>query len=51
MAVPLASTARLAPNEVNAKRAAKTLAATPVVARDSRERAWGTVAAGQPYVS
>src|SRR5262249_49872912 len=43
MAAPLVSTARLAPNEVNAQRAAKTLAATPMVARDSRERAWGTI--------
>jgi len=43
MAAPLVSIARLAPNEVNAKRAAKTLAATPMVARDSRERAWGTI--------
>jgi membrane protease YdiL (CAAX protease family) len=43
MAAPLVSVARLAPNEANAKRATKTLAATPMVARDARERAWGTI--------
>ena len=43
MAAPLVSVARLAPNEANAKRATKTLAATPMIARDARERAWGTI--------
>lgn len=40
---PLFSVIRLAPNEANAKRARKTLAATALIARDGRERAWGTL--------
>ena len=43
MAAPLISVARMTPNEANAKRAAKTLTATPMVGRDARERAWGTL--------
>jgi membrane protease YdiL (CAAX protease family) len=42
MVVSTISVVRLVPNAANAARAQKILAATPMLARDTRERAWGT---------
>ena len=43
MVAPLIKVSGFAPNETNAKRARKTMAAAPMLARDARERAWVTV--------
>lgn len=43
MAVSTITVMRLAPNEANAARARRILTATPMLTRDRRERAWGTV--------
>jgi membrane protease YdiL (CAAX protease family) len=43
MVVSSISVMRLAPNEVNAARARKILAGTPILTRSGRERAWGAL--------